>query len=284
MVLVPQRVRCAYNSSTSPGGDLYDSGIVPLLRERTSRYERCPLSPSPLGTDNVTLEADEFSALEYQEFSLHLSSGFSWVLSHLLYLVWTLFSLVTPCLLHNDRQDVFVVFFAEVQDVHPGCGVWRLFIVCIFCDNGHNGSCISHLRHSDGVIPKWLGPTDVEPPTMFGYKQLGWISLIPNTCCYVELRRSVLVLVPSDIVEGLCHKEIEHRVTLSWGADPKIRPPRESKRIPLGFLGSLGRRSGRYYNFCKDACGPSIIVQQPQTVESGGRDRESPMARPIISY
>ncbi|GJT53378.1 hypothetical protein Tco_0988432 [Tanacetum coccineum] len=59
------------------------------------------------------------------------------------------FSLVTSCLLHDDWQDVFIVFFAEVLDVYSGCVIRRSLFVCSFRDSGHDGGCISHCAHSD---------------------------------------------------------------------------------------------------------------------------------------
>ncbi|GKA49293.1 hypothetical protein Tco_0742366 [Tanacetum coccineum] len=101
--------------------------------------------------------AGEFSALEFKEFSLSL---------------W----------------DVFVVFFAEVLDVHPGCGIWRFFFVCSFCDGGHNASCISHHAHSDKG----------------GYSGVEYF-----------------VLVPSEFVEGPCTRK-QTSLILSWELIPRL--------------------------------------------------------------
>ncbi|GKB17647.1 protein kinase, ATP binding site-containing protein [Tanacetum coccineum] len=98
------------------------------------------------------------------------------------------FSLVTSCLFHDDWQNVFVVLFAEVLDVHSGCGIRRFFFVCSFCDGGHNGSCVSHHAHSNES-----GYSDVEH----------------------------LILVPSEFVEGPCTRE-QTPLILSWERIPRL--------------------------------------------------------------
>ncbi|GKE84836.1 hypothetical protein Tco_1558578, partial [Tanacetum coccineum] len=42
------------------------------------------------------------------------------------------FLLVTTNLVHNDRQDILVMLFTEVLDIHPGCGIGVFSLVVGF--------------------------------------------------------------------------------------------------------------------------------------------------------